>query len=163
MKRVLAVSLLLLLVLAAPAAAALKMLPDAQAQELEGLALEYLASETGIDVEELEVSEGWVRELRALELDIYMVVILHDDDKFMVAVHVEEKLVLSDDELEALVAEDIEKTPEDAVYTLNMPVDTTEEGTDEEAGDRDLRTVAYWAAGAVILLGLGTAMVKVRK
>ena len=163
MKRVLAVSLLLVLVLAAPAAAALKMLPDAQVQELEGIALEYLASETGIDVDELEVSEGWVRELRALGLDIYMVVVLHDDDKFMVAIEVEEQLVLSDAELEALVADDIEKTPEDAVYTLGGVDTTEEEGTDEEAGDRDLRTVAYWAAGAVILLGLGTVMVKVRK
>ena len=162
MKRIGAMAVFLVLMMALPVSAALKMLPEAQAEELEGIAVEYVALEEGIDAEDLAVTEGWVRELRALGKDIYMVGLLHEDTKFMVAVDVDEQRVLTEEELEALIDEDDEKTSPNTAYTLGMPtVDLTESVAEEPAND--LRTVSYWAGGAVILLGLSTAWLKVRR
>ncbi|MEW6523084.1 MAG: hypothetical protein AB1445_05855 [Bacillota bacterium] len=161
MKHIIA-AVLLLMVLAAPAAAALKELPEPLAQELQLIAKEHVVARENISLDKITVSEAWVRELRAIGKDIYMVTVLGNDTKFMVTIEVSSRKVLNAEEFEALVKEDTEKTPADAVYTLSLPATSDGDEVTTMAPARDLRA-AYVAGVALVLLGLGTVHMKIRK
>ncbi len=159
MKWTLLLIALLVLALATPAAAALKELPEEQSRELNEIALDHVAVAEGIDVRDLEISEAWVHELRGLGKDVYMVVILHGDDKHFVAIDVEYKAFLTEEEMDALIEVDAQELPSDLVFTTGQGLDLVipDLGAEEPASP-STHPVAYWAAGAVLLLGLGVVV-----
>ena len=146
-------AMLMILALEAPAGAALKVLPEEQSRELEEIALECVAVSEGIDIKELRVSEAWVRELRGLGKDVYMMVIQHGAEEYYVAVAVGSKAFLRQEEVEALIEADSQQTPSDAVYTTGIILD--EADAQEPPTTTDPHPVMVWIAGGVLFLGLG--------
>ena len=154
MKKILALTLALVVALALPAMAALKMLPEPLALELEGIAKEHLAAARNVSVDTLTVSEAWVRELWNVEKDIYIVVFDIDDTKVSVHVDVAEKAALSDEEFDALVAEDLANEPEEPVFrTMAIGIDGDGE-VNATATEKATSNTPY-IIGGVALVGLG--------
>ncbi len=163
MKKVLTLTLVLIIALAVPAMAALKMLPEALALELEEVARDHLAAERNISVDSITVSEAWVRELWNIEKDIYIVVLLVGDEKISIHIDVADKAALTDEEFEALVAEDLANEPEEPVFrTMAIGIDTD----DAEVGATDAKEqtskLPYIIGAVAVGLGAGALVLKGR-
>jgi hypothetical protein len=153
MRKFFALTIVLVLALTAPAMAALKVLPEELSLELEGIAKEYLAEKLDVSADSLTVSEAWVRELWNIEKEIYCVVIDVNDEKMGVYVDVAEKTVLTEEDFEALVAEDTANEPEEPVFrTMSIEVDAEGEVV---ATDGAKKSTMPYVVGAVVLAGLG--------
>ena len=163
MKKLLALTLLLVVAFAVPAMAALKMLPEELALELEGIAKEYWAAEKNVSVDSLTVSEAWVRELFNIEKDVYIVGFGKED---FVYVDVAEKAVLTVEEIDALVAEDLANEPDEPVFrTMAIGIEAGDGDVHAtEAEEEKSSNTAYYVGGALVIgLGAGALLLRGRK
>lgn len=155
MKKLIALTMLMVMALAVPAMAALKVLPEDLAGELELIACEHYAAEKNVSLDSVEVTEAWVRELFNIGREVYIVVL---GDKESVYVDVAEKIVLSEEEMEALIAEDLANEPEEPVFrTMAIGIEPGE-GDEATATDNpeEKSNAPYYIGGAVVAgLGLG--------
>lgn len=107
-----AIVCLLLLLPSRPGMAVLKVLDPAVSEELRNLAVEYIVRAHNVDRGAVTVENSWVREFWNIKTDVYMVEAminkgLANEQKIAVPVRVDQKAVLSPDELKALEEEDI--------------------------------------------------------
>lgn len=161
-KKIFVLTLALLVALAVPTLAALKMLPEPLALELEGIAKEHLAQARNTSADKLSVSEAWVRELWNIEKEIYIVVFDINEEKVSVYVDVAEKAVVSDADFEALVAEDLAKAPEEPVFrTMSLEVDADGEVTATQT-EKAASKVPFIVGAVVVGLGAGAFLLKSR-
>ena len=160
MKKLIALTMLMVIALAVPAMAALKVLPEELSSELENIAKEHYAAEKNVSVDSLTVSEAWVRELFNIEREIYIVVF---GEKESVYVDVAEKVVLSEQDMEVLVAEDLANEPEEAVFrTMAIEVDAGDGEVNATDASAKSNTGFYVGAAFVAGIGIGTMFLKAR-
>jgi hypothetical protein len=152
--------MLLVIALAVPAMAALKVLPEELSQELEQIAKEYYAAEKNVSADSLEVTEGWVRELFNIDREIYVVVI---GEKDSVYVDVMDKTALSEEEMEALIAEDLANEPDEPIFrTMAIGIGAEDGEVNATEAEEKSNTVYYVGAALVAGLGAGTLLLKSR-
>ena len=155
MKKVIALTMIMVIALALPAMAALKVLSEELSAELELIAKEHYAAENKVPVESLKVTEGWVRELFSLKQEVYVVVFGEDKSVY---VDVATKKVLSAKEMEDLIAQDLAKAPSEPIMrTMSLAVDTTEVEVEDTANTTRSYTAYY--VGAALLAGAGAGLV----
>jgi hypothetical protein len=156
MKKIIALTLILL-VFAIPASAALRMLPESQVQELESIAKEHIAAERNISVDQVVISEAWVRDLWNIEKELYIIIARIQDEKehIEVAVDIIEKNVYDREEMEALVAEDMANEPDEPIFrTQSIGAPDADEGFAASAPKPNSNKMVY-VVGAALVIGLG--------
>lgn len=152
MKRLLALTLVFLVLTAAPAFAVLRILPDEVQERLHGLALEEYPG--------YQVEESWVQDFVATGREVFNISLVKDDEKVLVQVDVAAEVVLSAQEMEAIIEAETEAQTENPVFTiLQAPesapaTDLVLVGGEAETGK------GLWIIGGVIGLALagGTAL-----
>jgi hypothetical protein len=158
MKKIIVLTLILL-VLAIPASAALRMLPESQVQELESIAKEHIAAERNISVDRVIISEAWVRDLWNIEKEIYIIIARIDGQKehIEVAVDIVEKIVYNREEMEALVAEDLANEPDEPIFrTESIGAPDADDGfADITSGPESDSNKIVYIVGIAMIFGLG--------
>lgn len=122
----------LLLIMATPTMAVLKVLDPAISEELRAIAVKHLAETHNTDATAISIEEGWLREVWNAKVEVYMVEAVIDrgltsEQKVQVPVRVDQKTVLTADELKALEAEDNRLAPEDPQARIMMTESAPEE------------------------------------
>ena len=145
MKKIVALTLALMILAAAPAFAALRILPDDVQDRLHGLALDLYPGH--------EVSESWLQEFVATGPEVFVVILIKNhDEKVTVYVDAIDEVILSGDEFDAIVEAEVEAQIENPIYTT-LGIDTN----DDEAAVtpiRDPGNNAPWIAGGLVMLAL---------
>lgn len=167
MKKVIALTLLLIVALAVPALGALKVLEASLAAELEGLVRQQIAKERNIDVAKVLVTEAWVRELHNIKTDVYIVITTVGNEKSESYIRVSDKYLLSEKEFQALVADDEKAAPSEPVFrttSLGAPEAGTDTAVITSAPEQTKSKLPYIAGGigALLLMGTGVFVFKAR-
>ncbi len=149
--RYLMVAVLLVALIAGPAFAALKVLPDEVVSRLEDAVLDQVAGERDVSRDSLVIEEGWVRTLHHIGVDVYVVMIMDGDEKIDAYVHVEDEVVLTRAEFEALVDSDTDNAGDTVYVTTLQMTDDLESGS--ETATRSAGLPYYYAGGAVVIAG----------
>ncbi len=138
---VLAVICSLLLIMAAPAMAILKVLDPEISEELRVIAVNHLAETHNIDATAITIEDGWLREFWNVKVEVYMVEAIIDrglasEQKIQVPVRVDQKAVLTTDELKVLEEEDNKLAPTDPqariLMTESTPLEEAVPATDTD-------------------------------
>ena len=137
MKKILVLTLVLMMMFSATAFGALKVLPQELEAELTGIAIEGIATEKGVDVSKIEVIEGWVQEFHNIGREIFNVVVIIDkEQKASIAVDVETKELINEEGVKTLLEENAAKEPDEPVFrTMNLPTSNDQKS---EAIDGDV-------------------------
>lgn len=155
MKKI-AILTLMLILLATPALAMLKVLDAAVAQELEGIAKKNAAAEHKVELSKIAIQDPWLRELYNIKLEVYVVPMVVNGAEVTVYVQVDTKEVLSDAAMKALVAENLAKEPSEPVFrTMSLATDTE---AVEDTNQENLNYLPY-VAGIVGLVTIGAGAV----
>jgi len=155
MKKILVLTLVMLMVMATSAMAMLKVLEPALASELEGLVREQLAKERNVSLDRVVIEEGWVLELHSIKTDLYVVIATVNGEKVETHVHVGDKRVLTKEETAALKAENEKAAPSEPVFRVMTAIETTDKQITESAPVAESRPWYLAAGGAGILAVLG--------
>ncbi|MBS3886772.1 MAG: hypothetical protein KGZ56_06925 [Dethiobacter sp.] len=115
---VLAVVCGLLLIMATPTMAVLKVLDHEVSEELRAIAVNHLAETHNSNAVAITIEDGWLREFFNIKVEVYMLEAVIDqglasEQKIQVPVRVDQKVVLTADELKALEDEDNKLAPSD--------------------------------------------------
>ncbi|MDP3058573.1 MAG: hypothetical protein Q8N36_03860 [bacterium] len=111
MKKMLVLTMLLIIVLATPSLAALKILEPALALELETVARQHVATTKGVDLAKVTISDAWLQELFNTKNDVYVVNVKVNDVTEETYVQIANKKILTAKEYQELVDENIKKAP----------------------------------------------------
>ncbi|SES63341.1 hypothetical protein SAMN05660297_00009 [Natronincola peptidivorans] len=135
-KKIMLITLVLML-MTGQAFAALKVLPEEIAAELQGIAKETIAVEFSVDVDDVKVQEAWVQELFNLEIDLYHVnAMVGTDNKAIVIIKVDTKEILTQEQYTELMEEDRTIAPDEPVFrTMALDADETVSSEDETPQD----------------------------
>jgi len=155
MKRI-AILTLMLVLLATPTLAALKMLEAPLAKELEELAVKAAAARHNVSVEKVEIIDPWLLELFNIKTEVYVVPLVVNGEKVTEYVQVDNKKVLSQSEMEALRADDEKNAPEEPVFRT-LAIDMGEEDTEVTVTGTNKPSLLPYAAVFVGLIALGGA------
>jgi len=172
----------MLVLIASPASAMLRILEPETSQELQVIAQEHLANSMNIDASAITINETWLRELFSLKVDVYMVIAVIDqglptEQRVEVPVRVDTKAVLSESELAQLIEEDKAMTPDEPIMrAMSLEVDTEEvtdavqEAVPISAEINQVETVStnntiFFVGAAILLIGVlaGALVLKKRK
>ncbi|MBS3873846.1 MAG: hypothetical protein KGZ92_02730 [Firmicutes bacterium] len=158
MKRILLLTLVLVM-LALPASAMLRVLEPSVALELETIARNHIATERNIPLAQVVAVEPWLLDLRGLGTEIYVVPLVIGEDKLTVNVRVSDKALLTEKEVEDLKAAEVATaTKSDRMFTtMSVATDTAQP---EAAG---VSTLQYALIGGFAVLALGTGAIVLRK
>lgn len=163
MKRILILTLVLVM-LALPASAMLRVLEPSVALELETIARNSIATERNIPLAQVTAVDPWLLDLRGLAIEIYVVPLLIGQETVTVNVRVSDKALLTEKEVEALKAEEVATATKSDRIATTMSITTTGVVTDtalpEAAGTS---TLTYALAGGLVALALGTGVIVLRK
>jgi len=163
MKRILILTLVLVM-LALPASAMLRILDPDVALELETIARNSVATERNIPVAGVTAVDPWLLDLRGLGIDIYVVPLVIGAEKVTVHVRVSDKAILTAEAVEALKAEEVATATKSNRMATTMSITTTGVVTDtalpEAAGTS---TLTYALYGGFVALALGAGFVILRK
>lgn len=167
MKKVIALTLLLVVALATPALGALKVLEASLASELEGLVRQQIARERNIEVSKVVVTEASVRELLNIKTDVYVVVTTVGNDKFESHVRVSDKYILSQKEFQGLLADNEKAAPAEPVFrtmSLGAPEAATDTAVITSAPEPAKSKLPYIAGGigAILLMVTGAFVFRAR-
>ncbi|MBT9167063.1 MAG: hypothetical protein DDT19_00387 [Syntrophomonadaceae bacterium] len=153
---VLAVICSLLLIMAAPAMAIiLKVLDPEISEELRIIAVNHLVETHTTDVTAITIEDGWLREFWNVKVEVYMVEAIIDrglasEQKIQVPVRVDQKTVLTVDELKALEEEDNKLAPTDPqariLTTENAPLEKAVPATDTDSATAPNNTTYFGIA-----------------
>lgn len=129
---VLAVICGLLLIMVTPAMAILKVLDPEISAELRAIAVNHLAETHNTDTSAITIEEGWLREFWNVKVEVYMLEAVIDrgmtsEQKIQVPVRVDQKTILTADELKALEEEDNKLAPADPQARIMMAENTPAE------------------------------------
>jgi len=163
MKRILILTLVLVM-LALPASAMLRILEPSVALELETIARNSVATERNIPLAQVTAVDPWLLDLRGLAVEIYVVPLVIGEEKVTVNVRVSDKAILTEKEVEALKAEEVAAATKSDRMATTMSITTTGVVTDtalpEAAGTSTLDYALY---GGFAALALGAGYVVLRK
>jgi len=138
----------MLVLLASPAYAMLRVLEPELSDDLKAIAKEHIASSENIDAGAITIDDAWLREFFNVKVDVYMVEATIDkglatEQKIQIPVRVDTKTVLSEADFALLTEEDNAQAPEEPVMRImsatvedksveNQPVDPETPVTDEQ-------------------------------
>jgi len=163
MKRILVLTLVLVM-LALPASAMLRILEPSVALELETIARNSIATERNIPLAQVTAVDPWLLDLRGLAVEIYVVPLVIGTEKVTVNVRVSDKALLTEKEVEALKADEAATATKSDRMATTMSITTTGIVTDtaqpEAAGPS---ATIYALAGGLVALALGTGVIVLRK
>ncbi|MBS3950301.1 MAG: hypothetical protein KGZ53_06535 [Peptococcaceae bacterium] len=167
---VLAVICGLLLVMAAPTLAILKVLDPEVSEELRAIAVSHLAEAHNTDAAAITIENGWLREFWNVKVEVYMVEAVIDqglasEQKIQVPVRVDQKAILTAEELKALEEEDNKLAPSDPQARILMAESEPVEEVPAPATDSAAAPVAapdntvYYGIALVLAALMGTVAV----
>jgi len=163
MKRILILTLVLVM-LALPASAMLRILDPDVALELETIARNSVAAERNIPLAGVTAVDPWLMDLRGLGIDIYVVPLVIGAEKVTVYVRVSDKAILTTAEAEALKAEEVATATKynriATAMSLTAPEAITDTALPVAAGTS---TLTYALYGGFAALALGAGFVVLRK
>jgi len=163
MKRILILTLVLVM-LALPASAMLRVLEPSVALELETIARNSIATQRNIPLAQVTAVDPWLLDLRGLAIEIFVVPLVIGQEKVTVNVRVSDKAILTEEEVEALKAKEVAEVTKSDRMATTMSITTTGIVTDtavpEDAG---VSTLTYALAGGLVALALGTGVIVLRK
>jgi len=138
----------MLVLLASPAYAMLRVLEPELSDDLKAIAKERIASSENIDAGAITIDDAWLREFFNVKVDVYMVEATIDkglatEQKIQIPVRVDTKTVLSEADFALLAEEDNAQAPEEPVMRImtatvedksveNQPVDPNTPVTDDQ-------------------------------
>ena len=138
----------MLVLLASPAYAMLRVLEPELSDDLKAIAKEHIASSENIDAGAITIDDAWLREFFNVKVDVYMVEATIDkglatEQKIQIPVRVDTKTVLSEADFALLTEEDNAQAPEEPVMRImsatvedksveNQPVDPNTPVTDDQ-------------------------------
>lgn len=138
----------MLVLLASPAYAMLRVLEPNLSDELKAVAIDHKASSRNIDAASITIDDAWLREFFNVKVDVYMVEATIDkglatEQKIQIPVRVDTKAVLSEADLALLTEEDNALAPEEPVMRImsatvedkaveNHPADPNTPVTDDQ-------------------------------
>lgn len=144
MKRLLTLTLVILVLATAPAYAALKILPEDVQERLHNLALEAYP--------DYQVEESWVQEFPALGQEVFRVVLVKGAEKAEAYIDVSTETALTEAEFDEIVAAEAAAQEEEPIFTTLGAEDTGSVITDgAEAADKN---VVPWLVGGLVALAL---------
>ncbi len=113
----------MLVMLASPAYAILRVLEPELSDELKAIAKEHTASSRNIDAAALTIDDAWLREFFNVKVDVYMIEATIDknlstEQKIQIPVRVDTKTVLSEADFAMLAEEDNALAPEEPVMRI---------------------------------------------
>jgi len=165
----------MLVLLASPAYAMIRLLEPELSDELKAIAKEHIASSENISADAITINEAWLRELFNLKLDVYMVEATIDqglstERKIQIPVRVDTKAILSEADFALLVEEDNALAPDEPVArimtaTVEEPVaEDLSVAEDAEVSNPGGNTVLFVSAIllAVAVLAGGYAVIRRR-
>lgn len=155
MKRLFILTLVILALAAAPAFAALKILPEDVQERLHTLALEEYPGH--------QVEESWVQEFPALGREVFRVVLVKGDEKAEAYIDVSAEAALTAAEFDEIVASEAAAQEDDPIFTTMGAEDTGSVIEDDaEAAEKNM---VPWLAGGLVALALagGLALYMKRK
>ncbi|MBS3900118.1 MAG: hypothetical protein KGZ54_05845 [Dethiobacter sp.] len=162
----------LLLIMATPTMAVLKVLDPAISEELRAIAVKHLAETHNTDAIAIAIEDGWLREFWNAKVEVYMVEAVIDrglasEQKVQVPVRVDQKTVLTADELKALEAEDNRLAPEDPqariLMTENAPTAEPVRATDTDLAADPSNTIYFGIALVSAALIGALAILRMRR
>ena len=163
MKRILILTLVLVM-LALPASAMLRVLEPSVALELETIARNSIATQRNIPLAQVTAVDPWLLDLRGLAIEIFVVPLVIGQEKVTVNVRVSDKAILTEEEVETLKAKEVAEVTKSDRMATTMSITTTGIVTDtavpEDAG---VSTLTYALAGGLVALALGTGVIVLRK
>lgn len=154
MKRLLALTLIMLVLTAVPAFAALKILPEDVQERLHNLALKEYPG--------YQVEESWVQEFVATGREVFRVVLAKDNEKVEAYIDVSAEAVLTEAEYEEIVAAEADAQEENPIFTTMGAEDTgglITDGAEETAN----KNVVPWLVGGLVVLALAGGAALYRK
>jgi len=138
----------MLVLLASPAYAMLRVLEPELSDDLKAIAKEHIASSENIDAGAITIDDAWLREFFNVKVDVYMVEATIDkglatEQKIQIPVRVDTKAVLSEADFALLTEEDNAQAPEEPVMRImsatvedksveNQPVDPNTPVTNDQ-------------------------------
>ncbi len=113
----------MLVMLASPAYAILRVLEPELSDELKAIAKEHTASSLNIDAATITIDDAWLREFFNVKVDVYMIEATIDknlstEQKIQIPVRVDTKTVLSEADFAMLAEEDNALAPEEPVMRI---------------------------------------------
>ena len=125
----------MLVLLASPAHAMLRLLDQEISDELKAIAKEHIASSENIGADAITIDDAWLREFFNLKVDVYMIEATIDqglstERKIQIPVRVDTKAILSEADFALLVEEDSALAPDEPVMRIMTATDTAV--TDEQ-------------------------------
>lgn len=165
----------LLLIMATPTMAVLKLLDPEISEELRVIAVSHLAETHNTNAAAITVEDGWLREFWNVKVEVYMVEAVIDkglasEQKIQVPVRVDQKAVLTADELKALEGEDNRLAPSDPqARIMSAPTTPAENSgaapaTDTAAAPVTPNNTAYYGMALVLVVLIGTvAILRMRR
>ena len=118
----------MLVLLASPAYAMLRVLEQEISDELKAVAKEHIASSENIGADAITIDDAWLREFFNLKADVYMVEATIDkglstERKIQIPVRVDTKAILSEADFALLVEEDNALAPDEPVMRIMTATD----------------------------------------
>lgn len=142
MKKILILTLAVLVLAAAPAYAALKILPEEVQERLHNLALAQLPG--------YQVEESWVQEFPATGREVFRIILIKGTEKAEVFVDIAVETLLSEEGFAEIVAAEEGAQAVDPVFTTMNAEDT--DLLISPAPIREERDPASWLGGGLVAL-----------
>ena len=163
MKRILILTLVLVM-LALPASAMLRVLEPSVALELETIARNSIATQRNIPLAQVTAVDPWLLDLRGLAIEIFVVPLVIGQEKVTVNVRVSDKAILTEEEVETLKAKEVAEVTKSDRMATTMSITTTGIVTDTAVPEAaSVSTLTYALAGGLVALALGTGVIVLRK
>lgn len=154
-----------------PTMAMLKVLEPELSNELRVIAVNHFAQAHKVEAAAITIEDAWVREFWNAKVDVYMVEATVDkglttQQKIQVPVRVDQKVVLTDTELNALQEEDNRFAPNETVIramsgtqTKSEPVAAEDAVTEVTPGANNMFYYVV-AVGLAVLLATATLLIR---
>ena len=151
MKRLLALTLVILVLTAAPAFAVLRDLPGDVKERLHDLALEKYPG--------LQVTESWVQDFVALGRDVFNIKLEKDGESVLVHVDIPREVILGEAEFQKIVQAEADAQAENPIFSIMSAIDLSVEEDLVRPISKPKTNGGIWAAGGVAVLALSAGVV----
>lgn len=156
----------ILILVASPAYAMLRVLEPELSDELKAVAAEHLANSKNISADSITINDAWLREFFNIKVDVYMIEAVIDqglatERKIQIPVRVDTKAMLTEADLALLAEEDNAQAPDEPVMrimtatdmaTTEAPLDPQGQPVAEDAAASQSEDNTVFYMGALLLI-----------
>lgn len=151
MKRLLALTLVILVLTAAPAFAVLRDLPGDVKERLHDLALEEYPG--------FQVTESWVQDFVALGRDVFNINLEKDGESVLVHVDIPREVILGEADFQKIVQAEADAQAENPIFSILSAIDLSVEEDLVTPISKPKTNGGIWATGGVAVLALSAGVV----